>query len=140
MNIERRGFLRMLGLTPTLGMMQRAEAKVPEKETGYKGWTIKWTDWTPVVNQRVLIGNWVAVKKDSPLGFYSSVPGAVGWFLPGQLFDTSVYDEYGQMYITPETTVAAAEKQKQLGLTRLLNFLENPPPMPEYIRRMYDAK
>jgi hypothetical protein len=132
MNIERRSFLRMLGLTPTLGMMEHASIKPNNEATEYRGWTIKWTDWMPVFNQRVLVGHWVAVKEGNPFGVYSSVPGGLYWFLPGQLFDTSVYEQEGQMYITPETTVKAAENQKNLGLTRLLKFLDNPPPMPGY--------
>lgn len=133
--MERRSLLKMLGLTPTLGLLVHSGSGPNEtKETTFKGWTVKWSGWMPIVNQRLLVGNWVAVKPDTDIGVYSSVPGDCTWFRTGYMFDTCVREKEGQMFITPETHAYAAEKQKEMGLLRLLKFLDNPDPMPSYWR------
>ena len=130
--MERRKLLQMLGFTPTLALSLQGIKLHETKDTQYKGWTIKWSDWIPCMNQHLLVGRWVAMKEGESIGVYSSVPGACGWFLPGQMFDISIHE--GQMFITPEITVVAAEKQKEMGLIRLLKFLDNPDPLPRYWR------
>jgi hypothetical protein len=129
--MERRGFLKMIGFAPTLALPIGEKSE----EARYHEWSVTWSGWIPMVNQHLLVGRWVALKHDDPIGVYSSVPGGCGWFLPGQMFDVSIYEKNGQMYITPEITMQAAEKQKNLGLMRLLKFLDNPDPLPEYWRR-----
>lgn len=128
--MERIGFLQMLGfgLAP---VAIATKAITPEHpiygstldDLSYKEWSIKWNGWIRPANMHVLSGYWVAYRKDSHLGAYSAVPGACGWFYPLQLFDTSIHEDDGQVVITPETSIKVAEKQKQMGLTRLIEFL-----------------
>jgi hypothetical protein len=132
--MERRNFLQMIGFTPLLRDALKLQSDKIREDYSYRGWEIKWSGWIQIYNQRILIGHWTAIKSNQHLGVYSSVPGACGWFLTGQIFDTSVYGDEGQMFITPEISEVAAENQKKMGLLRLIKFLDHPTPLPSYWR------
>ena len=75
--MERRKLLQMLGFTPTLALSLQGIKLHETKDTQYKGWTIKWSDWIPCMNQHLLVGRWVAMKEGESIGYILPFRGLV---------------------------------------------------------------
>lgn len=142
MALERRKFLSgglLAGVVSALGVKVAAPEPIPENKLMYRCFEIQWTDWKQMTNMSCFTAQWLArgpriVRNNDPFGsvlikewiedvwIYSSTPGDVRRYHPGQMFDVSVKE--GQTLITFDSTQEQRDIEKSKALEALKKFID----------------
>lgn len=92
----------------------------------YRGWHIwSWTGWKSSQDNIRQVGQWLSyfeLPSGKRLFLYSSVPGAVGLYIPGGYFDISV--QPGQVDVNLDTPHDILDLNKSLGLQRMRDWID----------------
>jgi hypothetical protein len=91
--MNRRELLKRIGVSlPALVTVRSSSASTTDPASpddfDYRGWQLRWRDWTYCVSQDTYIGLWTARGNGRYL--YSAYPGGYGETSEGSLLDTSL--------------------------------------------------
>jgi hypothetical protein len=120
--MERRKLLKSIAFLPGLMAIPTIPA-LSQLAGKYRGFKIIWRGWFELVNQHIVIGQWIAYRENDPYRWhvYSGYPGATGRCFPGYIFDTSVRGN--QEYPGPWSTPEQLESYRQDALGRLIRYI-----------------